>query len=95
MSPTSATTSLPPPTSRPTLWAETATLYRGRFLQGFTLADSPAYDDWQLWQAEQLAAEPTISTSNWPRATRNRQPPGYASFLCQKSCAKARMDLVS
>lgn len=39
------------------LWAETAGLYRGRFLQGFTLGDSPAYDNWQLWQAEQIARQ--------------------------------------
>lgn len=45
------------PPDRLALWAETADLYRGRFLQGFTLADSPAYDYWQLWQAEQLASE--------------------------------------
>src|SRR5690606_27775988 len=47
---------LPPPQKWPLL-AETAALYRGRFLQGFTLADSRAFDDWQLWQSEQLSAQ--------------------------------------
>ncbi len=29
-------------------------LYRGDFLEGFTLRDSPAFDDWQFFQAESL-----------------------------------------
>ncbi len=29
-------------------------LYRGDFLQGFTLDDSPQFDDWQFFQAEEL-----------------------------------------
>lgn len=31
---------------------EAVALYRGDFLAGFTLADSPAFDDWQFFQAE-------------------------------------------
>lgn len=34
-----------------------AQLYRGDFLQGFTLDDSPAFDDWQFFQAEELRRE--------------------------------------
>ncbi len=34
-----------------------AQLYRGDFLQGFTLDDSPAFDDWQFFQAEMLRRE--------------------------------------
>lgn len=33
---------------------EAAALYRGDFLQGFTLRDSPNFDDWQFFEAEQL-----------------------------------------
>ncbi len=33
---------------------EAVALYRGDFLAGFTLRDSPAFDDWQLAQAEAL-----------------------------------------
>lgn len=32
---------------------EVADLYRGDFLEGFTLTDSHAFDDWQFFQAEQ------------------------------------------
>ena len=34
--------------------AEAAALYRDDFLAGFTLADSPAFDEWQSYQAEEL-----------------------------------------
>jgi len=34
--------------------AETAALYRGRFLQGFSLADSAPFDAWTLLKREQL-----------------------------------------
>jgi predicted ATPase/DNA-binding SARP family transcriptional activator len=34
--------------------AEAAALYRGDFLAGFTLRDSPAFDEWQFFEAEQL-----------------------------------------
>jgi predicted ATPase/DNA-binding SARP family transcriptional activator len=37
--------------------AEAATLYRGDFMDGFTLRDSPAFDDWQLQQSEALRRE--------------------------------------
>ena len=33
---------------------ETVALYRGDFMAGFTLRDSPAFDEWQLAQAEAL-----------------------------------------
>jgi DNA-binding SARP family transcriptional activator len=33
---------------------EAAALYRGDFLEGFTLRDSPNFDDWQFFEAEQL-----------------------------------------
>ncbi len=32
-------------------------LYRGDFLQGFSLDDSPQFDDWQFFQAEELRRE--------------------------------------
>ena len=34
--------------------AEAAALYQGDFLTGFTLADSPGFDEWQFFQAEGL-----------------------------------------
>ena len=36
------------------LLTEAANLYRDDFLAGFALRDSPAFDDWQLFQAENL-----------------------------------------
>lgn len=36
---------------------EAAAVYRGDFLTGFTLADSPAFDEWQLLQTESLRRE--------------------------------------
>ncbi|MBI3359590.1 MAG: AAA family ATPase [Chloroflexi bacterium] len=36
---------------------QAAALYRGDFLSGFTLRDSPAFDDWQFFQAESLRRE--------------------------------------
>ncbi|HEX6383906.1 MAG TPA: tetratricopeptide repeat protein [Anaerolineae bacterium] len=36
------------------LLTEAATLYRGDFLQGFTLADSPGFDEWQFFQVEAM-----------------------------------------
>ena len=36
------------------LLVRAAELHRGEFLAGFTLADSPAFDDWQLLQQESL-----------------------------------------
>lgn len=37
--------------------AEAAALYRDDFLAGFTLRDSPAFDDWQFFQSETLRRE--------------------------------------
>ena len=34
--------------------ADAAALYRGDFLEGFTLRDSPAFDEWQFFEAERL-----------------------------------------
>jgi len=36
---------------------EAAELYRGDFLAGFSLRDSPAFDDWQFFQAEEARRE--------------------------------------
>lgn len=36
---------------------EAVTLYRDDFLSGFTLSDSPAYDEWQFLQSEHLRQE--------------------------------------
>jgi predicted ATPase/DNA-binding SARP family transcriptional activator len=36
------------------LLAEAATLYRADFMAGFSLRDSPAFEEWQLWQTENL-----------------------------------------
>jgi predicted ATPase/DNA-binding SARP family transcriptional activator/GAF domain-containing protein len=38
----------------PPLLAEAAALYRDDFLAGFTLPDSPAFDEWQFFQTEGL-----------------------------------------
>jgi ABC-type oligopeptide transport system substrate-binding subunit/tetratricopeptide (TPR) repeat protein len=37
--------------------AEAAELYRGDFLEGFSLRDSPNFDDWQFFQTESLRQE--------------------------------------
>ena len=37
--------------------SEAVGLYRGDFLAGFTLRDSPAFDDWQFLQTENLRRE--------------------------------------
>lgn len=37
--------------------AEAATLYRGDLLAGFSLADSPAFDDWHYFVSERLRGE--------------------------------------
>jgi DNA-binding SARP family transcriptional activator len=37
--------------------AEAAALYRGDFMDGFTLRDSPMFDDWQMQQTETLRRE--------------------------------------
>ena len=37
--------------------AEAAALYRDDFMAGFTLRDSPEFDDWQFFQAESLRRE--------------------------------------
>jgi predicted ATPase/DNA-binding SARP family transcriptional activator len=37
-----------------------ARLYRGEFLSGFYLRDSPAFEDWQLFQAEDLRQEQAV-----------------------------------
>jgi DNA-binding SARP family transcriptional activator/predicted ATPase len=39
------------------LLEEAVGLYRGEFLAGFTLRDSPEFDEWQFFQAESLRAE--------------------------------------
>ena len=37
--------------------AEAATLYRGDFLSGFTLRDTPEFDEWQFFETETLRRE--------------------------------------
>ncbi len=37
--------------------ADAAALYRGEFLEGFSLRDSPEFDDWQAAQADALRSE--------------------------------------
>jgi DNA-binding SARP family transcriptional activator len=37
--------------------AAAASLYQADFLTGFTLQDSPGFDDWQLFQTERLRQE--------------------------------------
>jgi DNA-binding SARP family transcriptional activator len=39
---------------------EAASLYKGVFLAGFTLSDSPNFDDWQFFQADSLQQELTL-----------------------------------
>ncbi len=41
--------------------SEATALYRGDFLEGFTLEDSPAFDEWQFFQAEHLRQEATLA----------------------------------
>lgn len=41
--------------------AEAVSLYRADFLDGFTLRDSPTFDDWQAAQTEQLQRELAIA----------------------------------
>jgi len=41
----------------PPALAQAVTLYRGDFLAGFTLRDSPAFDEWQFLIGEQLRGE--------------------------------------
>jgi DNA-binding SARP family transcriptional activator len=36
--------------------AQAVSLYHGDFLAGFTLRDSPAFDEWQFWTGEQRMA---------------------------------------
>lgn len=38
-------------------WARAAKLYQGDFLAGFTLRDSPAFDEWQFFETESLRKE--------------------------------------
>ncbi len=38
-------------------WSRAATLYRGHFMAGFSLRDSPEFDEWQSFQAEGLRRE--------------------------------------
>ena len=38
-------------------FADAAKLYRGDFLEGFSLRDSPAFDDWQAAEADALRTE--------------------------------------
>nr|MBA3349670.1 AAA family ATPase [Actinomycetota bacterium] len=38
-------------------WTRAASLYRGDFMAGFSLRDSPEFDDWQRFQAEGLSRE--------------------------------------
>ncbi len=43
-------------------------LYQGDFLAGFTLTDSPEFDDWQAWQTESLRrelAEALAKSARW------------------------------
>ena len=37
--------------------AAVAALHRGRFLEGFSLRDSPGFDDWQFFTAEELSRD--------------------------------------
>ncbi len=39
---------------KPADWARAAKLYQGDFLAGFTLRDSPAFDEWQFFETESL-----------------------------------------
>ncbi len=39
------------------LLREAAALYQGPFMDGFSLSDSPAFDDWHFFQAEQAGQE--------------------------------------
>ena len=44
--------------------AEAVKLYRDDFLNGFTLRDSPDFDEWQFFQAEQLRRELANTLAN-------------------------------
>lgn len=47
--------------------AEAVALYRGDFLEGFTLPDSPNFDDWQLFEAESLRQELALALERLAR----------------------------
>ena len=43
---------------------EAAKLYRGEFLEGFSLPDSPNFDEWQFFQAESLRQDLSMALEN-------------------------------
>ena len=50
------------------MFEEAAALYRDNFLAGFTLRDSPGFDDWQFFQAESLRRELAAALERLVRA---------------------------
>ena len=50
--------------------AEAVGLYRGGFLEGFSLKDSPAFDDWSLLTRERLQRQALLALAGWPATTR-------------------------
>ena len=69
------------------LLEEAAGLYRGEFLAGFTLRDSPEFDEWQFFQAESLRAELASVLERLVREHSTRGEEGAAAFsvLAQRS----------
>jgi DNA-binding SARP family transcriptional activator len=56
-----AAVSEPDPAARRACRAEAAALYRGDFLAGFSLRDSPEFDDWQFFTAEALRRDLAVA----------------------------------
>jgi len=63
------------------LLEEAVALYRGEFLAGFTLKDSPEFDEWQFFQAESLRGEVASSLERLVRGHSARGEEGAAHAI--------------
>jgi DNA-binding SARP family transcriptional activator len=66
------------------LFARASELYRGEFLSGFYLRDSPAFEDWQLFQAEDLRLEQAAVLERLVEDYRLRGSPRQALAYCRR-----------
>ena len=67
--------------------AEAVTLYRDDFLAGFTLRDSPDFDEWQFFQAEQLRRDLANTLTYLVRCYQSQQAFGQAIHYAQRALA--------
>ncbi len=72
----------------PALTAAVA-LYRGDFMQGFSLPDSPEFDEWQFFEAEQLRAEAMSALSRLVRGYVDHSEPDSALQYARRSLTLA------